>query len=527
MGVLLQFTYPDAETSPGLGMLLAPRRLGSELADSRKLADFAGRAGVKRFCSPRRTSVVARFDARSALAKLILAVVIVASLVIGAAANGEATRGSALDDGGTADKVDARVIDLYSLEAKAKAVAATGRTVHDEAARMLDRLGRSGFPDEKLSAQAAIALKEASKLSYHLATASDVLADAIGSISGGKLAPSMALGQLLETFDVAKAAFDQLTAELLKQIRTVRSDEARRESIADEIARAADRILKTTLGQITISRLQILERQAIERERIQLQALIDSTRPANTAQKTLTTVISGLVPMLAPPITRQAPTPDIVLSVYGFFDHPGSEEAGYGLYTYVLLVAAPGTSQRNVAFLRELLASTRRSDSELAASRPQLNIFYVPAQNRIQALVIARTSVDAAPAIAAPGVYNYQLAESLLSRLCTEVATSNRRLCAGARRGPYLLTVPEPLSNIGTILSDHLFVDLSHIQEHAFKEFIRAIKEKIMHVDFTGRQKVGTLCLGLLNITLRAADWVNPFKEDITGIVFLSGDPAK
>jgi hypothetical protein len=48
-----------------------------------------------------------------------------------------------------------------------------------------------------------------------------------------------------------------------------------------------------------------------------------------------------------------------------------------------------------------------------------------------------------------------------------------------------------------------------------------------MHVDFTGRQKVGTLCLGLLNITLRAADWVNPFKEDITGIVFLSGDPAK
>ena len=143
--------------------------------------------------------------------------------------------------GDTADEVDAYVVDLNSFEAKAKAVAAAGRTVHDEAARMLDRLARSGFPDEKLRAEAALALKEASKLSYRLATASDVLADAIESASGGKLAPSTELGQLLQAFDLAKAEFDRSTAELLKQIRTVRSHETRRKSIADEIARLEGR----------------------------------------------------------------------------------------------------------------------------------------------------------------------------------------------------------------------------------------------------------------------------------------------
>ena len=67
----------------------------------------------------------------------------------------------------------------------------------------------------------------------------------------------MALGQLLKTFEVAKAAFDQSISELLKQIRTVRSHEAKRKSIADEIGRIEDSILKTTPDRIAISRLQI------------------------------------------------------------------------------------------------------------------------------------------------------------------------------------------------------------------------------------------------------------------------------
>jgi hypothetical protein len=45
--------------------------------------------------------------------------------------------------------------------------------------------------------------------------------------------------------------------------------------------------------------------------------------------------------------------------------------------------------------------------------------------------------------------------------------------------------------------------------------------------DFTDRQKIDTLRLRLLDITLKAADWLDPIKEGIAEIVFLGGDQTK
>jgi hypothetical protein len=179
-----------------------------------------------------------------------------------------------------------------------------------------------------------------------------------------------------------------------------------------------------------------------------------------------------------------------------------------------------------VAFLRELFASTGRTKEERAAVRRQLNIFYVPVQNRAQALVIARSSVDAAAAIAAPGIYDYEQAERLLFRLCTETVTSSPKMCASAWRGPYLLTMPGPVTASATLSPGRLTVDLSDIHERAFGEFIRALKEQVMRPDFTDRQKIDTLRLRLLDITLKAADWLIPIKEGVAEIVFLGGDTA-
>jgi hypothetical protein len=227
---------------------------------------------------------------------------------------------------------------------------------------------------------------------------------------------------------------------------------------------------------------------------------------------------------LAPPVTRETPQPSILLSVYGFFDQQGTEEKGYGLYTYVLLTRGRGTDGRNAAFLRELLAGTRRTKDELAAVRHQLNIFYIPVQNRIQALVIARSSVEAAAAIAAPGIYDYEKAEELLFRLCMEARSSSPKLCASAWSGPYLLSLPERVSASASLSPTRLLVDLSDIHQRAFGEFIRALKEQVMRPDFTDRQKIDTVRLALLDITLKTADWVNPIKEGIAEIVSLGGD---
>ena len=88
------------------------------------------------------------------------------------------------------------------------------------------------------------------------------------------------------------------------------------------------------------------------------------------------------------------------------------------------------------------------------------------------------------------------------------------------------MTLPEPLSGTETVPAAHLFVDLSDVHERAFGEFIRALKEQVMRPDFTDRQKVDTLRLRLLDITLKAADWLNPIKEGIAEIVFLGDDTA-
>jgi hypothetical protein len=437
------------------------------------------------------SSMVAQYCPGGALARLALALTIMASLTVGNFTTyAEAAQASALEARGKPDQVAGREVDLESLDGEAAAIAAIARTVYEEASSILDGLAKSSFPDEKVRADTVIALKEVAKLSHRLATASEVLVDAVETASAGPLAGSATLTRALEEFDGAEKAFDRSASELLKRLRRVRSHE-------------------------------------VKRERLELQALVRSTPTYGAAQNALMAAISELAPLLAPAVVRAAPTPGISLSVYGFFDRQGSEEAGYGLYTYVLLAAAPGTGQRNVAFLKALLVSTGRTDSALAAVRRQLNIFYVPTRNRIQASVIARSTADAAAAIAASSVYDYQEAQRLLVRFCTGSVGGNPNLCASAWRGPYLLTLPEPLGASAALSPTYLVVDLSGIHERAFGEFIRAVKEQVMRTDFADRERLDTLRLRLLDITLKAADWLDPIKEGIAEIVFFEENAVK
>jgi hypothetical protein len=443
----------------------------------------------------------------------------------GSIACAQGIRGSAFHSGRTTVPVGVLADDLHSLRVKAAAVTTIGRSIYDEAGRILDRLTKSDFPDENVRAEAVIALREVVKASYHLAVASEVLADAVETAAAGEPAGSATLTEALEKFDKAEKENRRAAEELQHQIRAVRSREAAREAIADEIAGLA-RVPETKPDQIALSVLRARGREAVEREQSELKALVRSSRAYQIAYTEVTGAISELIAVLAPPVTRETTEPGISLSVYGFFDEQGLEEKDYGLYTYVLLSQGRASNGRNVAFLRELFASTHRTKDELAPGRRQLNIFYVPVRNRIQALVIARSSAESAAAIAAPGIYEYERAERLLSRLCTETATGNPKLCARAWRGPYLLTLPEPVSASALLSPSRLLVDLSDIHERAFGEFIGAMKEQVMRADFTDRQKVDTVRLRLLDITLKAADWLNPIKEGVAEIVFLSGDTA-
>jgi hypothetical protein len=477
--------------------------------------------------SPPWACAVAQHSPAIALARLICALTILAHLAIGGSTTyAQSIRESAVHAGSTAVPVTARKADLNSLQAKAAAVTTIGRSVYAEAGRILDVLTKSDFPDEKVRAEAGIALREVVKASYHLAVAGEVLGDAMETAAAGEHAGSAMPTQALEKFGGAEKEHRRAADELQQQIRAVRSREAAREVLADEIAALA-RVPETKPDQIVLSMLRAREREAVEREQRELQALILYSRGYESSFRAVTAAISELIAVLAPPVTRETTEPGISLSVYGFFDQQGVEQEDYGLYTYVVLTQGHGPNGRNVAFLKELFASTGRTKDELAAVRRQLNIFYVPVQNRIQALVMARSSVDAAAAIAAPGMYDYEQAEGLLFRLCTETVTSNPKMCASAWRGPYLLTLPEPVSASATVSPSRLLVDLSDVHERAFREFIRALKEQVMRPDFTDRQKIDTVRLALLDITLKTADWLNPIKEGIAEIVSLGGETAR
>jgi hypothetical protein len=444
---------------------------------------------------------------------------VVAGVTVGNSATyAEALGEPALVAGDSTAAETAPAVELKAIRADAAAVATISRTVYGEAGRTLDRLVRSGFPDDQVRVEAVSALRQVAKLSYHLVTASQVLADAADAASAGQLPKPELLAQAREEFDLTAKAFDRSAHDLLRQIRVVHAHEESRKSLSDEIARREADAVKAKPDRGTISRLHALEQEAIAAERAALKALIRLASPYEAAQDAVLAVVSQLITRLAPPLTRETPEPGISLSVYGLFDRQGAAE-GYGLYTYVLLAQAPGVSRRNASFLRELFATTQRTATELEAVRRQLNIFYVPIRNRIQALVTARISADAAAAIAAPGMYDYEHSERLLFRLCTESASSDPKLCASAWRGPYLLTVPEPVSASAALSSARLLLDLSDVHERAFGEFIRALKEQVMRADFTDRQKIDTVRLGLLDITLKAADWLHPVKEGIAEIV--------
>jgi hypothetical protein len=273
---------------------------------------------VNRVRSPPWVCAVAQHSPAIALARLMCALTILAHLTIGGSITyAQNIRGSAFHAGGTAVPVTARAVDLKALKAKAVAVTTIGRSVYDEAGRILDVLTKSDFPDEKVRAKAVIALREVIKASYHLAVASEVLADAVEPAVAGELAGSAMLAEALEKFEGAEKEHRRAADELQQQIRAVRSREAAREVLADEIAGLA-LVPETKPDRIALSILRSREREAVEREQRELQALILSSRGYETASEAVTVAISELIALLAPPVTRETREPSISLSVYGF-----------------------------------------------------------------------------------------------------------------------------------------------------------------------------------------------------------------
>jgi hypothetical protein len=209
---------------------------------------------------------------------------------------------------------------------------------------------------------------------------------------------------------------------------------------------------------------------------------------------------------------------------YGHLQGLGKEEAGYGLYSYAVLTSP---SSRSAAFLGEIFKSIPPIE-DTAASRAQLNIFYIPIKKEkmadfpdlLQSSGNEQTKLGAGYSEA---FYDYQIARAILDHVCNPPTEAMKYLCKGPMSGgPYIFTYAKPASSLEPVPPPFLFVDLSNINPQAYAEFISAFRAVVKQDDVSDDARLHSLRLKVLNLALTAADWISPVQRAIADIVHSS-----
>jgi len=211
-----------------------------------------------------------------------------------------------------------------------------------------------------------------------------------------------------------------------------------------------------------------------------------------------------------------AARPSILGTAYDYLYAPGSETAGYGLYSYVIL---PRPSARSVAFLSELV-SRFPAASDVAESKNRINILYIPtkAGSRPQAAFPA----DVDPAVLKTFLsknYDFAMAQRLLFHLCDKPAPAVAQLCENdLSGGPYILTYASKISDLSPLPPPFLFVDLTNVRARAFPLFVAAYAAQVKRPEFADGARLADFNLQVANILLTAADWVQPVSAAVADI---------
>jgi hypothetical protein len=225
------------------------------------------------------------------------------------------------------------------------------------------------------------------------------------------------------------------------------------------------------------------------------------------------------------------PLPRIRILETGYSQLPelGKEEDGYGLYSYAVLTS---NSDRSAAFLTEVF-TTIPSIQETPAKRAQLNIFYVPTKKEksddfANAVESSGTDVKKLGATFAASLYDYKVGRAILNHICNPPADRMRDLCEGdMSRGPYIFTYEKPASDMEPVPPPFLFVDLSDIHPGAFPEFVSAFRAQVKREDIQDGAKIDTVRLGLLQLVLKASDWLPQMQKAVADIVRSVGPGGK
>jgi hypothetical protein len=202
---------------------------------------------------------------------------------------------------------------------------------------------------------------------------------------------------------------------------------------------------------------------------------------------------------------------------YARLSEVGEEKLGYGLYSYVLITSY---SNKSVALLDEIFKAIPNV-KDTGALPNQINILYVPFfKEKEDDFAVAARSPGTLGAKYAQSFYNFRMARTILDHLCNPPADVLRRLCGSdLSRGPFIFTYEKPASTFQPVQAPYLFVDLRDVNEHAFAELVSAYQQQVKSEDVNSGERLNTLRLKFLNLTLNAADFFKPIPEALADVI--------
>jgi hypothetical protein len=227
---------------------------------------------------------------------------------------------------------------------------------------------------------------------------------------------------------------------------------------------------------------------------------------------------------------ERTPSVRILASGYSLLTESGKEEAGYGLYSYIVLTSG---GDRSAALLGEVFKSIPAIE-DTVAERNQLNIIYIPMKKEaVQSFAQSAKELEAKPKelgqkFLVASSYDHKMAHAILNHLCNPPAEAIRELCLGdMSRGPYIFTYAGPASSLEPVPAPYLLLDLSDVDPRAFGEFVSAFRAQVKREDIADGVRINSLRLRLLQIALKAGDLVGPVRKAIGDIVHTPGSEDK
>ena len=209
-----------------------------------------------------------------------------------------------------------------------------------------------------------------------------------------------------------------------------------------------------------------------------------------------------------PPMAAPEPPPTrgdelgISRHAWDLLTHMDAEEQGFGMYTYVLFARrvdrsglAADVEQRYEKIL-EAITGTTLGLPELgemtSRQKEETNLLYVPALAPGRELRLAN--------------YNSPLALRYLAEIARLCRDDNPQIAERLeqRPGPFLITLSQPLGQIGAAPVNLLYADLSSTHTAAINEVVTAYKARLTREPVAEIERFVSLRTALLNLVLNA-----------------------